>query len=650
MIDIPSITSPLSDATSVPKTKKTSKFKKTILKIFSVILIILVISAACLFFFVYIPGQKLYTDVLSLKSGVSKLKTSVSNKDLKDAQVQVDNLNSKLLQLNSSYKKFSYLNSVPYLKDYYSDGIHALNIGKLGLETGEIVIQAVEPYQDFLGLKGSATDSGKTTQDRITFLTQSVEGLIPHLGTIDGKLAQIETELNLINANRYPDQFNNLVIKSNIVQAQQTVSEFHQLVKNSQPILAKVPWLLGSDKPRNYFLIFQNDAELRPTGGFWTAYGSLAVDKGKITPGLSGNIYDLDALYNSTVPAPRPIKAYHINVPYLNLRDMNLSPDFPTSIEQFMTIYYKITKTKTKFDAVIGIDTQVLVDLLKVIGRVGAGTLGNISADPDKRCNGCPQIIYQIEWEAGQPRNYVDANRKGFLGPLIHTILLNALGAEKSKIGPLAQAAFNDIMEKHVLFYFTDPAIQQAAVTAGISGSITQTNADTDYFHLNDANMSSAKTNLFLTQKIKHEIITNNGKVEHKITVTYTNPYPASNCNLEKGGLCLNAPKYRDWFRFYVPLNSKFEKMTGSEVEPVIYNELNKEVFEGFYGNKYPLYAQTSAKTSVQYISSVPANKNYTLLLQKQPGTKTIPYELWLNGQLQEKFDWTSDKTIKLPL
>lgn len=652
MIDIPSITPPVTKTTPPDdkKTKKTPKLMKILISIFSIILLILAISVVCLFFFVYIPGQKLYTDALSLEDGVTKLKTSVSDKDLKDAQVQIASLNSKISQLNTSYQKFSYLNAIPYLRNYYSDGIHALNIGRLSLETGQIVIQAIEPYQDFLGLKGTSADSSQTTQDRITFLTQSVTGLIPHLDTINGKLAQIETELNNIDTNRYPDQFHDIPLKSDITLAKQTVAEVHQLVKNSQPILTKVPWLLGSDKPRNYFLIFQNDAELRPTGGFWTAYGSLTVDKGKITPGLSGNIYDLDALYRSTVPAPRPIKAYHINVPYLNLRDMNLSPDFPTSIEQFMTIYYKITNTKTKFDAVIGIDTQVLVDLLKVLGRIGAGQLGNISADPDKRCNGCPQIIYQIEWEAGQPRNYVDSNRKGFLGPLIHTILLNALGAEKNKIGPLAQAAFNDIIEKHVLFYFTDPDTQKAAITAGISGSITQTDANTDYFHLNDANMASAKTNLFLTQKIKHQIITNNGKVEHKITITYTNPDPASNCNLEKGGLCLNAPKYRDWFRFYIPLNSQFEKMTGSEVDPVIYNELNKQVFEGFYGNKYPLYAQTSAKTSIQYISSVPVSKNYTLLLQKQPGTKTIPYELWVNGQLEEKFDWTGDKTIKLSL
>ena len=164
------------------------------------------------------------------------------------------------------------------------------------------------------------------------------------------------------------------------------------------------------------------------------------------------------------------------------------------------------------------------------------------------------------------------------------------------------------------------------------------------------ANLSSNKTNLFLTEKIKHEIIVKNGKVEHKITTTFTNPFPASNCNLEKGDLCLNAQKYRDWFRFYVPTGSTLVKMTGSEVTPVLYEELGKQVFEGFFGNKYPLYAQSSLITSIQYVSSVAPSSNYTLLLQKQPGTKPTPYELWVNGQKYETFTWESDKTIKLSL
>jgi len=214
----------------------------------------------------------------------------------------------------------------------------------------------------------------------------------------------------------------------------------------------------------------------------------------------------------------------------------------------------------------------------------------------------------------------------------------------------LADAFIKNILEKHILFFFPDADLQTAAVLANITGNIVSTNSDTDYFHLNDANFASAKSNIFIRQKIKHEISVTEGRVEHKVSITYSNPSPASNCNLEKGDLCLNAPKYRDLFRFYVPTGSRLIKMTGSEIEALSYEELGKQVFEGFYGNKYPLYAKSSSKVTLQYLSSVKASKNYTLYLQKQPGTKGVEYEIFVNGKSAETFNWVSDKTIKLSL
>lgn len=633
---------------------KKTKIKRFLIKYSSVLLIIITLLATFLFFFLFIPGKALYNQINKTKVSVQSLKQSIQDKNLVQAQQNLNELKTQIQTIESSYKKLSLIGSFPIINNYYKDGKEAILIAKNGLETGEIVIKAIEPYQDFLGLKGTSVSADKTTEDRIKFLTESVEGLVPHLDTIEKKIDQIEISLNKIDAKRYPEEIRGIKVKSNILKAKETVTEVHKLIKNGQPILTKTSWLLGKDKPRNYFLMFQNDAELRPTGGFWTAYGIIKVDNGKITPLVSEDIYTLDAKFNSKIPAPRPIQAYHINVPYFNLRDMNLSPDFPTSIELFLGHYNKIVRSKDKIDAVIGLDTQVLVDLVKVLGRVGVSGFGNFSADPDKRCDGCPQIIYQLEYLADKPKNYLETNRKGFMGPLMNSLLLNAMGSEKSKIGPMAENMLKDINEKHILFYFTDPEIQKAAILANIAGAITPTDQNTDYIALIDSNMASAKTNLFLTQKIKHEIIVKglpaDRQVEHKITVTYTNPSKASNCNLEKGDLCLNASKYRDWFRFFVPIGSQLIKMTGSEVEPVLYEELGKQVFEGFYGNKYPLYAQSSSKTSVQYTSSVKPSSGYTLLLQKQPGTKPIEYELVVNGQKQDPFSWSTDKTIKLSL
>jgi len=631
------------------KKPKLKKVNKKLLKVLAIIFGFFLLIGIFLFLFLYLPGKDLLNQVNATKTVAQKLQQSISDKDLAQSKIVLEELNQQVSLIDNKFQKLSFLKYIPKAKNYYHDGQNLLQIGHDALETGNIVIQAVEPYQDFLGLKGAATSSAKTTEDRITFLTESVESLLPHLDSIDKKVSDIDTLINQIDITRYPANYKNIAIHQDFNQAKEIISQAKNIVSEGKPILTKTSWLLGKDEPRNYLIIFQNDGELRPSGGFWTAYSSIKVSNGKITPGTSSNIYDLDDKLSSTTIAPRIIKSYHINVPYLNLRDSNLSPDFPVDAQIFLDGYYKAMGTKTKFDAVIALDTNVLVDLVRVLGKLDT-TVGTFTVDPDPRCDGCPKIIYDLEWIAGRPRDYIEKDRKGFLGPLMHALLTNAMGSEKSKMAPLAQAFFTNIYQKHILFYFADPEIQTAAESANISGHIVQTDSNIDYLHLNDANFASAKSNIFITQKIKHEITTKNGEVEHKVSVTYTNPSKASNCNLEKGDLCLNAPTYRDMFRFYLPIGSQLIKMTGSEVEPVKYEELGKQVFEGFYGNKYPLYAMSNTKVTIQYISPIKASKDYTLYLQKQPGTKAVEYEIVVNGQTQETFSWVADKTIKLSL
>jgi hypothetical protein len=626
---------------------RSTKILRGVVSVLSVLVIIITIVSTLGFFLVYVPGKKLYQQAITLKSDVATLQQAVNEKDLKKSQSEIDNLKTKLKQLDSSLNGFAYLSTIPRAKDYYSDAKNLIAVGIEGLDTGTVLIQTIEPYQDFLGLKGSSATGAKTTEDRITFLTNSIEGLVPHLETIDKKISNISGILSKIDISRYPSEYKGIAIHDKYNLLVGTLGQVQKYLENGRPILTKTSWLLGKDKPRNYLVVFQNDGELRPSGGFWTAYATIKMDKGKVVPGSASNIYDLDDKLQSTVPAPRLIKSYHINVPYLNLRDNNLSPDFPTDAKIFLDTYYKVVGKKDNFDAVVALDTNVLVDLVGVLGKLDT-RVGTFTTEPDKRCDGCPKIIYDLEWISGRPRNYIEKNRKDFLAPLMQALLSNALGSEKTKIPLLGEAFFNNVNEKHILFYFPDPELQSAASLINISGAISATDANTDYFHLNDANFASAKSNIFIRQKIKHEITITGDTVEHKITTTYTNPSPGSNCNLEKGDLCLNAPKYRNLFRIYTPTGSQLIKMTGSEVEPLVYDELGKTVFEGFYGDKYPLYAKSSSKTTVNYKSSVKMSPNYSLLLQKQPGTKPIDYEVLVNGKSKEVFVWNSDKTLKI--
>jgi len=598
-----------------------------------------------------LPALAVFRQTKVLEAKARETKDSLQTKDLSLIRSKLDETDQEAAKLEKRYKKLILLKITPGLRNYYLDGLRLIESAKAGIEAGKIVVEAVEPYQDFLGLKG-ATESAqleggeKTTEERVDFLVESVEGVKPRLDEIERKAKIIEENISQINPQRYPVEFRGKAIRRRIIEAKELAAQIVQLISQGRPLIEKADWLLGKDSPRNYLFLFQNDAELRPTGGFWTAYGIIKVDNGEITPSVSQDMYALDALFRSSIPAPRPIKEYHKNVYYLYLRDINLSPDFKTSVEEFAR-HYEQLKGKGSFDGVVAIDTQVLVDILKVLGRVGVPGWGNFEPDPDDRCWGCPQVVYQLEMLADKPTYAIKAERKGFLSPLMHSIIANALGSPKEKVADLTRAVLKNFDQKHILIYFPDDDLQKAVEGLGIAGRIEP--AEEDYFHLNDANFAGAKSNLFINQEVKQEIRVEGEKIIKRVTVNYQNTAPASNCNLEKGDLCLNG-LYRNWFRFYVPEGSRLIKMTGSEVEPVVYQELGKTVFEGFYGDHYPLYPQGSTRVTVEYELPFKAAKTMTMLIQKQPGTKSPQYQIWVNGQPVEEFSLLTDKTIKLNL
>ena len=152
-----------------------------------ILLLSLIICFLFGFFLIYLPGKNLLALALTTKIETEKLKTSIADKDIAQAQTIINNLKGQLSVIDAKFKKLSYLKPLPYFKNYYHDGGQLISIARDSLDTGTIVIEAIKPYQDFLGLKGAATSSAKTTEDRIAFLTQSIEGLLPHLDLIERK-------------------------------------------------------------------------------------------------------------------------------------------------------------------------------------------------------------------------------------------------------------------------------------------------------------------------------------------------------------------------------------------------------------------------------------------------------------------------------
>lgn len=596
-----------------------------------------------------IPSLVVIGKVKVVYSQSQKLLEVVKTKDLKLIEERVKSTKTSLEALDKSLLPLAWLRVIPFVGAYEGDGVHLVRAGKAGLEAAEIVVTAVAPYADIIGFTGGSSPEGggeKTAQDRINFLVTSIEKLGPDIEKVGQKFQIARTEVDQINPQRYPEQFKGKKIREPLTEMISLIDQAASLTFDAKPVLEVSPYLLGIDAPRRYLIIFQNDAELRPTGGFMTAYAILEVDKGKLKPILSEDMYSLDARFDKRIPAPEPISKYLTNVPYWKLRDMNLSPDFKVSMETFSE-NFKLA-SKQKFDGIVAVDTKVLARLLEVLGQIGVPGWGNFSAEPDRRCDGCPQVVYELERLADKPVSELKAERKAVIGPLMHSILANAMGSPKDKLAGLFEAVFSSLVDKHVLFYFSEEKVQKAMESFNLGGRIKD--YEGDFFHLNDTNFAGAKSNIFIKQAVNQEIeIGNDGTVTKTVTIEYKNPSPHSiGCDPESGGLCLNA-LYRDWVRLYVPQGSALIESLGSEVEVKTYEELGKTVFEGYYGKKAPLYPDGGMVKLVfkyQLPFKVKKGQEYRLLIQKQPGTDEHQYSIKLGRQTQE-FELKTDKELR---
>ena len=636
---------------SVVKSKKRFPWKFIIIP-FGIILVFLVVIGIML-----LPLRGVIAKAKDLSVSARITMESVKAQDLEKTKAGLAETRGKFTQLETEYKKVLPLKAVPFLGAYIGDGEHAIKAGFAGLTAGDKAIEAIEPNADLLGLKGTkkTTFLEGTAEDRLQFAVKTMSALIPKINEMATSVDTIRKELGAIDPDRYPEKIGKTVIRSKMVSAFGVIEEMANLFVNAQPLLVNLPSLLGEPKEKRYLVLFQNDKELRSTGGFITAYAQFRMVKGKPILEKADDIYALDASLTKKFTAPREILTFHKGVYNLNIRDSNLSPDYKLSMQKFEEMY-KYASGKEAIDGIIAVDTHVLVEALKILGPMYVYDR-EFSAVIDKRCD-CPKAVYELEDYSTRPVNYVRTARKDIIGVLLQQILRMALGVSPSKYwGNLFQMLIAEINQKHIVAYFHDDATQKAAESFNLAGRIMTASESAavlkykegngwDYLHINNSNMAGAKSNMFVSSKVmKDTTVNNDGTISTKLTIDYKNPYPGSDCGLESGGLCLNAP-LRNWIRVYTPVGSKLGDNKGAispkDGKPITletYDSLGKTVFEGFL----IVNPMGTAKLELTYTSPVKTDGAYKLLIQKQSGTNDEEYTIKLNGKERKRAPLVTD-------
>lgn len=595
------------------------------------------------FFFVALPAKNAYSSAQKTMAQARLVADAVKAQNITQASDEIKRTQESLSETQKYMGQLAFVKFIPLANWYYNDADHALKAGEYGLHSASVVVESLKPYADVLGLKGEGSATG-STEDRIKTAVLTMGKITPQIDGISESLKQVEDEVSQINPDHYPEFLFGKEVKSQLTQLREVTIGASTFVEQAKPLIKVLPSLLGESEEKKYLVLFQNDKELRPTGGFLTSYSIFKLDKGVITVEKQDDIYPLDNAIPNKPPAPAPILKYLPNESRLNLRNANLSPDYIESMKTFHSLYEKSPIAEQDIDGIIALDTHVLVSTIRILDdQVSAGGI-TFTTKEDARCK-CPQVIYELEDNISRPVNYVREDRKGLIGSLMKSIMDKALTSSPAQYwGPLFQSLLMQVNQKHVMFYLFDENAQQGIQALNAAGKIKP--FEGDYLHINNANLGGQKSNLFTTQKVDETYdVGKDGTITKTLTLEYKNDFPPSDCNLERGGLCLNA-ELRNWLRIYVPKGSKIVESKGSEVKMTTYDELGKTVFDGFLTVR-PLGKKTFTITYTLPFK-LDDGSSLPVLIQKQAGTDGTPYTITVNGEKQDEFSLFADKEFVL--
>jgi hypothetical protein len=156
---------------------------------------------------------------------------------------------------------------------------------------------------------------------------------------------------------------------------QSAISEVGSKLDQAQAILSKgadaarlAPGMLGADGPRNYLMVFQNNAEIRSTGGIPGAYAEVEAKDGTLIIKRQGEGGGTGYFFPPALALTKQERALYGTLPANFWVDSNFTPNFPRTAEILRAMYRR--KFGTHLDGVISVDPVALARVLQATGPV----------------------------------------------------------------------------------------------------------------------------------------------------------------------------------------------------------------------------------------------------------------------------------------
>ncbi|MDD5109591.1 MAG: DUF4012 domain-containing protein [Patescibacteria group bacterium] len=525
------------------------------------------------------------------------------------------------LAANKEYRRLNFftkaiLKTTPHGQRALTAGLSLLTAGESLASVGsEFSTRAATVTRDGVG------ENLPEVLNMLNDYTDSMMGLLP-------KVAQARTALDRLDLTHDP-----LGNREGFLTAANALPELEETLKDSTAISRSILQLLGKGQWRRYLVLFENNAELRATGGFVGSFALMDVQDGKIinleVPG--GGTYDLQGRLMALVNSPAPL---HLVNPRWEMQDANWWPDFPTSAKK--TAWFLEQSRGGSVDGVIALTNTLVERILAVTGPIELPSYGRVISAENFVTE--TQNLVEIDYDRTENRP------KQFLADLAPRLIERMLELDPVKQQALLTVLYEAIREKHLMMYSADPQTQEILASLDWAGQ-QQPVGLSDYLMVVTTNVLGGKSDRVVETNLRHAVtVGEDGKMTVSLMITKTHRGQADDP--------FTGLPNRSYLRVYVPAGSTLISATGfappdpsleKAPDGVFTDDADLLAIEGQHeidaASGVEIYAELGKTVFAHWLTVAPgeqrsatltyqlpftldeANGSYTLLAQKQAGT-----------------------------
>ncbi len=436
-----------------------------------------------------------------------------------------------------------------------------------------------------------------------------------HISNAKNNLQRALADFNEVNKDRLPE-----IARKDIGIYEEVLSATQEGLDLAWAVSSDLPDLLGFDGPKKYLILFQNNNEIRPTGGFIGSYAFLYLNQGKIEEITIDDIYNPDGqidVRNIRVTPPKPIGDMLVE-DRLYIRNANWDPDFTRSADAIKNLFFMLSGEN--IDGVVAADLHLVQNLLGVTGPLFLTSYNEEVTAQNLYERTQFHASYDYQEGSDQKRQFLTV-----LGSkLIETLFTLDSGETPQFVGVLGNA----LNQRHLQIYLFASPLNASLLEREWAGSLVRT--DGDYLQVVNANLGGTKANYYVENAMEYKITskTRDGLLRAELTLDYVHTGVDESW---PGG------PYTNYVRV---LAQKGAKLTGGKViydltiEDDIFDEIIISEVEPYISFETSFVLKPSSNVKLIFYYDLPVELsvtkdqgNYSLAWQKQAGTNNDDFD-----------------------